>query len=80
MGLLGEIYPSETAPKQAAWSLDDPKGYLQQTADQTANTLRDMTGANETAQQFALRDKINAGDKNALAQYRNLENNPKQAV
>ena len=32
-----------------------------------------MTGANETAQQFALRDKINAGTKNALAQYRNLE-------
>ena len=49
------------------------RAIIQQTADQTANTLRDMSGANETAQQFALRDKINAGDQNALAQYRNLE-------
>ena len=74
MGLLGEIYSfGNRTRNKLRGLLDDPKGYLQQTADQTANTLRDMTGANETAQQFALRDKINAGDKNALAQYRNLE-------
>lgn len=74
MGLLGEIYSfGNRTRNRLKGLLDDPKGYLQQTADQTANTLRDMTGANETAQQFALRDKINAGDKNALAQYRNLE-------
>ena len=74
MGLLGEIYSfGNRTRNKLRGLLDDPKGYLQQTADQTANTLRDMTGANETAQQFALRDKINAGDKNALEQYRNLE-------
>ena len=74
MGLLGEIYSfGNRTRNKLRGLLDDPKGYLQQTADQTANTLRDMSGANETAQQFALRDKINAGDKNALAQYRNLE-------
>ena len=74
MGLLGEIYSfGNRTRNRLKGLLDDPKGYLQQTADQTANTLRDMTGANETAQQFALRDKINAGDKNALEQYRNLE-------
>lgn len=74
MGLLGEIYSfGNRTRNRLKGLLDDPKGYIQQTADQTANTLRDMTGANETAQQFALRDKINAGDKNALAQYRNLE-------
>ena len=74
MGLLGEIYSfGNRTRNRLKGLLDDPKGYIQQTADQTANTLRDMTGANETAQQFALRDKINAGDKNALEQYRNLE-------
>ena len=74
MGLLGEIYSfGNRTRNKLRGLLDDPKGYIQQTADQTANTLRDMSGANETAQQFALRDKINAGDKNALAQYRNLE-------
>ena len=74
MGLLGEIYSfGNRTRNKLRGLLDDPKGYLQQTADQTANTLRDMTGANETAQQFALRDKINAGDQNALEQYRNLE-------
>jgi hypothetical protein len=73
-GLLADVYSfGNRTRNKLRGLLDDPVGTIQQAADATAEGVRNLTGQNETAQQFALRDSINSGDKNALAEYKRLE-------
>ena len=72
-GLLAQIYSfGNTTRNKLRGLLDDPVGTLQQAADAAASGLNNLTGKQEVEQQFALRDRIKAGDKNALAEYKRL--------